>query len=143
MSREEKQLDVAWWALRIAFGAVPLLAGLDKFFNFLANWEMYLSPLAVRMLPVSGAVFMRAVGLVEMAAGLIVLSRHTRLGAYVVTAWLVAIAINLVSMGAFFDVAARDLGMAVGAFALARLTEFRQATYANASGRLQEIRRAA
>ncbi len=143
MSREEKQLDVAWWALRIAFGVVPLLAGLDKFFNILANWEMYLSPLAVRMLPVSGVIFMRAVGLVEVTAGLIVLSRHTRLGAYVVTGWLVAIAINLVTMGAFFDVAARDLGMAVGAFALARLTEFRQATYANASDRLQEIRRAA
>ncbi len=143
MSKEERKLDVAWWTLRIAYGAVPLLAGLDKFFNILTNWEMYLSPVALRMLPVSGTIFMRTVGLVEMVVGLIVLSRYTRLGAYVAMAWLVAVAINLVTVGAFFDVAARDLGMAVGAFALARLTEFRQATYANVSGRLREIGRAA
>ncbi len=145
MSQEESKLNTAWWALRIVFGAVPLVAGLDKLFNLniLTTWEMYLSPLAVRLLPVSATTFMRAAGLVEMVAGLIVLSRYTRLGAYVVTVWLVAIALNLITARAFFDIAARDLGLAVGAFALARMTEFRQATYARRSGNLQDIKRAA
>ncbi len=143
MTKEERKLDIAWWTLRIAFGAVPLVVGLDKFFDIITNWEMYLSPVVARLLPVSGVTFMRAAGVVEIVAGLIVLSRWTRVGAYLVTAWLVAIAINLVSTGAFLDVAVRDLGMAVGAFALARLTEFRRATYAGRSTRQQGIQKAA
>ncbi len=143
MSKHEKQLDVAWWALRIGFGAGPVLAGLDKFFNLLTNWEMYLSPAMTQMLPVSGGTFMRAVGVVEVLAGIIVLSRWTRAGAYIVMAWLAAIAINLVSTGAFYDVAVRDLEMAVGAFTLARLTEFRQATYAERAASVREFQNAA
>ncbi len=143
MSKHEQKLDLAWWALRIGFGAGPLLAGLDKFFNILTNWEMYLSPTVAQMLPMSGGVFMRAVGVVEIAAGVIVLSRWTQAGAYVVMAWLAAIALNLISTGAFYDVAVRDLEMAVGAFALARLTEFRQATYARRSAPVRELRSAA
>jgi uncharacterized membrane protein YphA (DoxX/SURF4 family) len=143
MSKQEQKLDVAWWALRIGFGAGPLLAGLDKFFNILANWEMYLSPALAQLLPVSGGAFMRAVGVVEIVAGILVLSRWTRTGAYVVAAWLVAIALNLIWTGGFYDVAVRDLEMAVGAFALARLTGFRQATYARQSEPVRELRSAA
>jgi hypothetical protein len=68
---------------------------------------------------------MRAVGVIEMIVGIAILTRWTRLGAYVPSAWLVRIALNLVSMGAFFDVAVRDLPIAVAAFSLARLTEVR------------------
>jgi uncharacterized membrane protein YphA (DoxX/SURF4 family) len=123
----EKRLDSAWWALRIGLGLVPFLAGLDKFFNVLTDWNMYLSPFVVDALPVSGPTFMRIVGVIEMIVGVAILTRWTRIGAYVAAGWLVAIAANLVTTGRFFDVAVRDLVMAIAAYALARLTEVREA----------------
>jgi uncharacterized membrane protein YphA (DoxX/SURF4 family) len=123
----DKRLDSAWWALRIGLGLGPFLAGLDKFFDILANWEMYLSPLALKVVPVSAATFMHVVGVVEMVVGLAILTRWTRLGAYVAMLWLVAIAINLVTTGMFFDLAVRDVEIAIGAYTLARLTEVREA----------------
>ena len=122
-----EKLNSAWWALRIGLGAAPFLAGLDKFFNLLAKWETYLNPMVPRLIPVSPATFMHAVGVVEMAVGLAILTRWTRLGAYVAAVWLVAIALNLLAMGAFLDVAVRDLLLALSAFTLARLTEVREA----------------
>ena len=122
----DKRLDSAWWALRIGLGLGPFLAGLDKFFNILANWEMYLSPLALKVVPMSAGTFMRAVGVVEMIVGLAILTRWTRIGAWVAMLWLVAIAINLATTGMFFDLAVRDLEIAIGAYALARLTEVRE-----------------
>ena len=121
----DQRLNSSWWALRIALGLAPFLAGLDKFFNLLTKWTMYLSPLALRVVPVAPETFMRAVGVIEMIVGIAILTRWTRLGAYVAAAWLVCIALNLVSMGAFLDVAVRDLLIAVAAFSLARLTEVR------------------
>ena len=131
----DRRLDSAWWALRIGLGLGPFLAGLDKFFNLLTNWEMYLSPIALKVVPVSAGTFMRAVGVVEMIVGLAVLTRWTRIGAWVVMVWLVAIAINLVSTGMFFDLAVRDLEIAIGAYALARLTEVREAAAVGTAAR--------
>jgi uncharacterized membrane protein YphA (DoxX/SURF4 family) len=122
---EETRSNQAWWTLRMTFGVIPIVAGLDKFFNLLTHWEQYLSPLAQRMLPFSGSTFMRIVGLVEIAVGLVVLTRWTRWGAYVASAWLLLIAVNLLTTGRFFDIAARDVALAMGAFALARLEEAR------------------
>ena len=121
------RMNSSWWALRIGLGAAPFLAGLDKYFNLLAKWELYLNPLALRLIPIAPATFMRAIGLVEMAVGLAILTRWTRLGAYVAAVWLVGIALSLLAMGAFLDVAVRDLLLALAAFTLARLTEARQA----------------
>ena len=126
MSIPENRLDSAWWALRIGLGAGPFLAGLDKFFNILADWQVYLSPLAERLLPVSGTTFMHIVGVIEMIVGLAILTRWTRVGSYIAMVWLIAIALNLISTGKFFDVAVRDLIMAIAAYTLARLTEVRQ-----------------
>lgn len=122
---QDHRTENAYWALRLVFGLVPIVAGLDKFTNLLTDWTQYLSPLALRVLPVHAATFMHLVGIVEIVAGVLVLSRQTRLGAYVVSAWLVAIALNLVTTGKFLDVAVRDLAMSLGAFTLARLTEVR------------------
>jgi len=127
MTTAERQLETAWWTLRIALGGAAFLAGLDKFFDLLTTWDMYLAPWAAGLLPVSSATFFRLVGIVEMAAGALVLSKLTRLGAYVVAAWLVAIALQLVSTGMFYDLAVRDLVMASAAFALAKLSEWRAA----------------
>jgi uncharacterized membrane protein YphA (DoxX/SURF4 family) len=123
--KNEKRLDTVWWALRIGLGVGPFLAGLDKFFNVLADWNAYLSPAVERMLPISGPAFMRVVGIVEMIVGLAILGRWTRLGAYAAAAWLTAVAANLVTLG-MLDIAVRDLEIAIGAFALARLTEVRE-----------------
>ncbi|GLH66215.1 hypothetical protein GETHED_05790 [Geothrix edaphica] len=121
------KLNTSWWALRIGLGAAPFLAGLDKYFNLLARWELYLNPLVLRVIPVSPATFMHAIGLVEMLVGLAILTRWTRLGAYVAGLWLVGIALNLLTMGAYLDVAVRDLLLALAAYTLAQLTEARQA----------------
>ena len=123
----DNHLKSAWWALRIGLGLAAFLAGLDKFFNLLTVWTTYLNPLATQIIPVSPTTFMHAVGVIEMIVGVAILTRWTRLGAYVAMAWLACIAMSLVAMGAFFDVAVRDLEMAIAAFALARLTEVRTA----------------
>ena len=127
----DSRLDRAWWALRIGLGVGPFLAGLDKYFNLLTDWTMYTSPLVLRVLPFSGRTFMHIVGVIEMIVGLAILTKWTRLGSYVASAWLVAIAINLVSTGMFLDVAVRDLEMALAAFVLARMTEVRENTLDN------------
>ena len=125
MDVADRKLEIVWWVLRIGLGLGAFVAGLDKFLDLLTTWSMYLSPLAERLLPVSGAVFMRAVGVVEMLVGLAILTRWTRLGAWAMAAWLLAIAANLAAAGSFWDLAMRDLEVALAAFALARLTEWR------------------
>ena len=128
----DRRLNAAWWALRIGLGLAPILAGLDKYFNVLTDWSMYLSPLATRVVPVQPATFMHIVGLIEIIAGIIVLSRWTRLGAYIVMAWLLAICVNLLTTGMFHDLAVRDFELAIAAFALAQLTAVREETVAAA-----------
>jgi len=117
------RLITPWWALRVGLGGAAFLAGLDKYFNILADWTAYLSPLAAHALPFSASTFMHIVGVIEMAVGLAILAGLTQLGGYVAGAWLAAIAINLVTTGHYFDVAVRDVLMAIAAFTLARLTE--------------------
>ena len=85
-----------------------------------------MSPLALKILPFSAQTFMHIIGMIEMIVGLAILTKWTRLGSYVAFAWLLAIAINLVSTGMFFDVAVRDIEIALAAFVLARLTEARR-----------------
>lgn len=121
------RLTTPWWSLRVGIGATALLAGLDKFFNLLTNWDMYLAPWMANLLPFSSATFFGVIGVIEMAAGLLVLTQWTRLGAYIVSAWLLAIALQLVSTGMFYDLAVRDIVLALGAFTLAKLTEWRAA----------------
>lgn len=129
----DKRLASTWWMLKIALGAAPLLAGLDKFFNVLTNWTDYLNPNVLQYVPVSPNIFMQGVGVVEMVVGLLVLTRWTRLGSYLAACWLVAIAVNLISMGKYYDVAVRDLLLAVAFFTLARLTAVRHASPATSA----------
>ena len=110
----------AYQLLYIAFTIAPIIAGIDKFFHFLVNWDQYLSPLAAGVLPVAPHTFMQGVGVVEIVAGMLVAFMPT-VGGWVVGAWLCGIVLNLLSIPAYFDIALRDLGLALGAFALARL----------------------
>ena len=123
----DPKLNSAWWALRIGLGLAAFLAGLDKFFNILTDWGLYLSPMVRELIPVSGDAFMRVVGVIEMAVGALILAGFARIGGYIVMVWLVGIAISLLTTGRFFDIAVRDVVMALAAFTLARLSEVREA----------------
>lgn len=109
--------------LRITYGIVPIVAGLDKFTNFLTNWENYLHPGLAGFLPFSPRAFMIMVGIIEIVAGIIVL-RNPRIGGIIVASWLTLIALTLIASGNYLDVAVRDLVMAIGAFSLFRLSRF-------------------
>lgn len=122
----DRRLNSAWWALRLALGIGPILAGIDKYFNRLTDWTMYLSPLATKVVPLSPATFMHIVGVVEIIAGIIVLTRYTRIGSIIVGLWLLGIVVNLLTTGMFYDLAVRDVEIAVGAFALFQLSAFRE-----------------
>ncbi len=117
----ERRSGHAYWSLRVALGVVPIVAGLDKLTNLLADWPRYQSPLAVRLLPLSPAAFMRLAGVIEIVVGAAILLGFARIFAWVAMGWLAAITLELLTTGRFFDVAARDAVMAVAAFALAQL----------------------
>src|SRR5437660_303189 len=110
----------AYQILHVAFTVAPIVAGLDKFFHFLVNWDMYLSPIVTRTLGVPAHGFMLAAGVIEVIAGLAV-AIAPRIGGWIVGLWLCGIIVNLLTIPAYLDVALRDLGLALGAFALARL----------------------
>jgi len=105
--------------MKLTYGLVPIVAGLDKFTNLLTHWDKYLSPVLTPMLPFSAHTFMMIVGVIEIIAGLIVLARPA-IGAYIVMAWLTLIALTLLTTE-YLDVAVRDLVMAIGAYSLAQL----------------------
>jgi uncharacterized membrane protein YphA (DoxX/SURF4 family) len=111
--------------LRFVMGGTALVAGADKFFNLLTDWEQYLAPIARRTLPMEPRNFMRLTGVIEMAVGGTILAGRSRVGGYVAAAWLLGIAANLIANGDY-DIAARDVNMAAAAFALARLSDARR-----------------
>lgn len=108
--------------LKYTFGLVPIVAGLDKFTNILTDWSQYLSDTLVGLLPFEPSFFMMIVGIIEVVAGILVFAK-TKFGAYLVSVWLVLIALTLLLSGTYLDVAVRDLVMAIGAFSLAKLSE--------------------
>ncbi|MGB3343387.1 MAG: hypothetical protein WBA61_05715 [Aequorivita sp.] len=107
--------------MKISFVVVPIVAGLDKFFNILVQWDTYLAPSTLDMLPFSGATFMKIVGVIEIIAGIIVAVK-TQLGAYIVSIWLLLIALSLIFTWHHPDVAVRDIVMAISAYVLAQLS---------------------
>ncbi|MEV7604636.1 hypothetical protein AB0N65_04270 [Paenarthrobacter sp. NPDC089322] len=120
MSRLAGPSRQAFMLLRTVFTIAPILFGLDKFTNVLVDWTIYLAPAATAVIPVPAQTFMYGVGIIEIIAGICVALRP-RWGSLVVAAWLLGIIVNLLVLGAFFDVALRDFGLLVGALALNRL----------------------
>jgi hypothetical protein len=110
--------------MRIALGLMATLAGLDKFFNILADWGSYVSPAAAQLLPFSTDILMGIVGVVEISVGIGILTAVPVLGAYVASAWLLLVAVNLVIAG-HLDVAVRDVVLSIAAFTVARLIQVR------------------
>jgi uncharacterized membrane protein YphA (DoxX/SURF4 family) len=112
----------AYTILKFGFTVAPIVAGLDKFFNLLVDWTQYLTPLVPRWTGIAPTDFMMVVGVIEIIAGIVVVVKP-KIGAWVVTAWLWGIIINLLLVPGYYDVALRDLGLSFGALALARLAE--------------------
>jgi len=135
----DSRLNGTVTTLRIAIGLMATLAGLDKFFNLLTNWEVYVAPLAQQLLPISAGALMGIVGVIEFAVGITILAIRPSLGAFVASAWLVLVAINLV-LGGHFDVAVRDVVLAVAAFALGQFEQARAASPAEVADPLRPRR---
>ena len=121
----EGHLEDVYWALRVGLGSTAFLAGLDKFTNLLTHWEKYLAPQVRERLPISGRKFMYGVGVIEMLVGLGILTAKPRLAGYTASAWLLGIAADLVLDGDY-DIAVRDVNMAIAAYAMARAEGSRQ-----------------
>ncbi len=117
-----QSLKPTFTILKLTFGIVPIVAGIDKFTDLLTHWESYLHPGLAGLLPFAPHTFIMIVGVIEIIAGLIVLTRPV-IGGYIVAAWLVLIALSLLAGGHYLDVAVRDLVMAVGAFSMARMAK--------------------
>ena len=117
-------LDRVYYPLWLCYGLIPIAAGADKFFNLLTDWSKYLPHIATNVVPVSPHVFMMIVGVIEIIAGIAVLTVLPRLGAYVVAIWLVLIAIA-VTIAGYYDIAVRDLAMALGAYTLGTVAGLR------------------
>jgi hypothetical protein len=111
----------AYRILHFGFVLAPLIAGLDKYFEYLTNWTQYLAPVVTRY--IQGALFMHIVGGVEIVAALLVLF-IPRVGAYIVALWLLGIIANLILAGGYYDIALRDFGLFLGALALGQLAQY-------------------
>ena len=133
----------AYLLLRVGFTTAPILFGLDKFFNWMVDWPDYLAPWVNDIVPGSGQDFMYFVGVVEIAAGILV-ALAPRIGAYVVAAWLAGIILNLLTADppTYYDIALRDFGLLLAALTLGRLAQAVHARPA-ASATPEGLRRAA
>jgi uncharacterized membrane protein YphA (DoxX/SURF4 family) len=116
----------AFLLLRTVFTVAPILFGLDKFTNLMTDWPMYLAPWIDGILPGDAATAMHIVGVIEIAAGILV-AVAPRIGAYVVALWLAGIIVDLLTLSGFYDVALRDFGLLIGALALGRLADAHRA----------------
>jgi hypothetical protein len=112
----------AFWILRIGFTVAPILFGLDKFLNFMVGWTKYLWPVLPSTIGVTPRMFTYGVGVIEIIAGVGVFF-FPRIFAWVVTAWLWGIIVNLLLQANFYDIALRDFGLSLGAISLARLSD--------------------
>ncbi len=121
--RAEGPAYQAYQILLFAFTVAPIVAGLDKFFDILVDWDQYLTPIVPRVLHLGGHTFMMAAGVVEIIAGLIVATKP-KFGGWIVAVWLWGIIVNLLLIPGYFDIALRDFGLSLGAIALARLGSY-------------------
>jgi hypothetical protein len=117
------RLSLSWNLLRFAYGAVLILAGLDKVFgtDLIVYWPKYVSPFVAGILPVSVGAFLVFMGVVEIIVGLMLVTKFPRIAGFLSIVWLLLISVNLVILG-FFDIAIRDVLLALGAFVLTELT---------------------
>jgi hypothetical protein len=120
----ENKFNTIWTVARYVYGLVPVIIGADKFFDYIVNWNIYVSPYAASIIPATTLV--PCVGIVEILAGLIILMHWPRLGAYLVAAWLGAVIVNLFMIGGMYDIILRDVAIAFGYIIFGLLTELKE-----------------
>jgi len=121
-NNSQQALKQTFNLLKYTFVIVPVVAGADKFTNLLTHWEQYANPSIVSFLPISASVFMMIVGIIEIAAGIIVLKK-AEIGGYIVAGWLTVVAMTLLIGFNYVDIAVRDLVMAISALSMARISK--------------------
>jgi uncharacterized membrane protein YphA (DoxX/SURF4 family) len=118
----DRRLESAYLTLRVGLGAIAVVAGLDKFFNLLTFWPHYVAAPFAKLMPITPQLFMYIVGVIEVIVGVAILAKWSRYFGYVLMVWMWCIAIDLIA-ARLFDIAARDVAISLGAFALAKLSE--------------------
>lgn len=121
-----EKLMHSWWLLKLTYGLLFVIAGADKFMNLVTDWQKYISPFILNMVPLNASQFIMGVGVVEIIIGVLILAIATRLGAFLAMAWLLLIVLNLLTMGIYFDIAVRDTVMAIGALVLGLLDDVKE-----------------
>ena len=122
-----KKFNTLILVLKYIYGIVPILIGVDKFFYCIVDWNIYVSPLLLSYVPTLTATMVaQIVGVIEIIAGFIILSKWTRFGTYLVAAWLLAIIINLFTIGNFYDIILRDIAIIVGYLTLGMLIDIQE-----------------
>lgn len=124
---DERKFNILLDALKYIYGLVPIVIGLDKFFFYIVDWNIYVSPLIAGYLPMAIAShIVPIVGIVEIIAGVIILSKYTRFGAYLVAAWIGIVVVNLLTIGGMYDIALRDVAILVGYAAFGYLVQLKE-----------------
>jgi len=121
-NNSQQALKQTYNLLKYTFVIVPVVAGADKFTNLLTHWEQYVNPSIASFLPISASAFMMIVGIIEIAAGIIVLKK-AEIGGYIVAGWLTVVAMTLLIGFNYVDIAVRDLVMAISALSMARISK--------------------
>lgn len=124
MMINENKFNHMWTIARYVYGLVPILIGADKFTFFIVNWNIYVSPFVASYFPIT--TFVPVVGIIEIVAGLLILTKWPRFGAYLVAAWVMAVIVNLFMIGDMYDIILRDIAIAFGYIMFGMLTELKE-----------------
>jgi hypothetical protein len=122
----DNKFNQLWTLSKYVYGLVPIFIGLDKFCFFIVNWNIYVSPFAASIIPIMYLV--PIVGIIEIAAGLLILTKYPRFGAYLVAAWIGVIIINLFMIGGLYDIILRDIAIAFSYIVFGMLTELKESS---------------
>ena len=124
---DERKFNILLDTLKYIYGLVPIVIGLDKFFFYIVDWNIYVSPLVYTYLPMAiSSHFVQLVGVIEIVAGVIILSKYTRFGAYLVAAWIGLVVVNLLTIGGMYDIILRDVAILVGYAAFGFLVQLKE-----------------
>ena len=115
-----------WWMLKLTYGLLLIVAGADKFFNLVTTWEKYIGPFVKTSVPLSSLQIVYLTGIFEIITGILILTIMTRIGAYIAAIWFLVVALNLLNMIIYMDIAVRDVIIAIGAIVLAQLTVIKE-----------------
>lgn len=124
MMVNENKLNFMWTISRYVYGLVPVVIGIDKFFFYIVDWNIYVSPYAASLIPMMYLV--KIIGVVEIVAGLLILTKYPRFGAYLVAAFLILVIVNLFMLGNVLDIILRDIAIAFGYIMFGLLTELKE-----------------